>query len=51
MRLLCFKKKKYAALLIGKNGAFKTTDILDDKGKVVSQELVILKRGIVLAVG
>jgi DNA polymerase elongation subunit (family B) len=41
MRLLCFKKKKYAALLINKDGSFKTDP---DTG-----ELDIMKKGIVPA--
>ena len=49
MRLLCIKKKKYVAYLIGKNGKFKTEDILDKYGNVVGSRLVTLKKGIVLA--
>ena len=49
MRLLCLKKKKYAAFLIGKNGEFKTEDILDKDGNVIGNRLQMLKKGIILA--
>lgn len=49
MLLLCFKKKKYAALLIGKDGNYKTVDVVDDYGNVIGTKPDILKRGIVLA--
>ena len=51
MRLLCIRKKKYAALLIGKDGQFKREPLLNDDGEVigVSDKLQMLKRGIVLA--
>lgn len=44
MRMLCIRKKKYAALMIGKNGEYKTE--INEKGE---KEFYILKRGIVLA--
>lgn len=44
MRMLCIRKKKYAALMIGKNGEYKTET--NENGE---KELYILKRGIVLA--
>lgn len=49
MRLLCLKKKKYAAYFIGKDGTFKTEDITDKQGNVVGNRLMMLKKGIVLA--
>ena len=49
MRLLCLKKKKYAAYLVGKDGTFKTEDIMDRDGNVVGSRLMMLKKGIVLA--
>lgn len=51
MRLLVFKKKKYAALLIDKKGNFKCKEIYDENGDLVgySDEYMILKRGIVIA--
>ena len=49
MRLLCLKKKKYAAFLIGKDGNFKTEDILDKLGNVIGSRLSMLKKGIILA--
>lgn len=49
MRLLCLKKKKYAAYLIGKDGSFKTEEITDQHGNVVGNRLAMLKKGIVLA--
>jgi DNA polymerase elongation subunit (family B) len=49
MRLLCLKKKKYAAFLIGKNGKFKTEDIMDRNGNVIGSRLAKLTKGIVLA--
>jgi DNA polymerase elongation subunit (family B) len=49
MRLFCIKKKKYAALLVNKNGTFKTEDILDKHDNVIGSRLVLLKKGIVLA--
>jgi DNA polymerase elongation subunit (family B) len=49
MRLLCLKKKKYAAYLIGKDGNFKTEDITDKHGNVIGKRLMMLKKGIILA--
>jgi DNA polymerase elongation subunit (family B) len=49
MRLLCLKKKKYAAYLIGNNGKFKTEDIMDKNGNVIGNKLMMLKKGIILA--
>jgi DNA polymerase elongation subunit (family B) len=49
MRLLCLKKKKYAALLVAKDGSFKTEDITDKHGNVIGNQLMMLKKGIVLA--
>jgi hypothetical protein len=49
MRLLCLKKKKYAALLIGKDGTFKMEDIMDKHGNVIGNRLAMLKKGIILA--
>jgi DNA polymerase elongation subunit (family B) len=49
MRMLCLKKKKYAAFLIGKDGNFKTENVYDKQGNVVGNKLYMLKRGIVLA--
>ena len=49
MRLLCIKKKKYAAYLIGKDGNFKTEDVTDKHGNVIGSRLIMLKKGIVLA--
>lgn len=49
MRLLCLKKKKYSAYLIGKDGNFKTEDILDRNGNVIGNRLMMLKKGIILA--
>lgn len=49
MRLLCLKKKKYASLLIGKNGEFKKEEICDKFGNVIGETLTILKKGIILA--
>lgn len=49
MRLLCLKKKKYAAYFIGRDGNFKTEDITDKHGNVVGNRLMMLKKGIVLA--
>lgn len=49
MRLLCLKKKKYAAYLIGKDGSFKTEEITDRHGNVIGSRLAMLKKGIVLA--
>ena len=49
MRLLCLKKKKYAALLIGKDGNFKTEDVTDRNGNVIGNRLMMLKKGIILA--
>lgn len=48
MRLLCFKKKKYAALLITKSGKFKEEEVFNEDG-TSSKKLVILTKGIVLA--
>ena len=48
MRLLCLKKKKYAALLIGKNGEFEMENI-EVHGKIVGKKHKTLKKGIVLA--
>ena len=49
MRLLCLKKKKYAAYLVCKDGTFKTEDIMDRDGNVIGSRLMMLKKGIVLA--
>lgn len=51
MRLLCLKKKKYAALLVGKDGSFKRKAIRDADGNVTgyTDEYDMLKKGIVLA--
>lgn len=49
MRLLCLKKKKYAAYLIGKDGNFKNEDVMDKHGNVIGNRLSMLKKGIVLA--
>lgn len=51
MRILCLKKKKYAALLIGKDGKFKYIPILDSDGNTIGykDELMMLLKGIVLA--
>ena len=49
MRLLCLKKKKYAAYLLGKDGNFKTEDITDRNGNAVGKRLSMLKKGIILA--
>ena len=49
MRLLCLRKKKYAAYLIGKDGTFKTEEIKDKHGNVIGNKLAMLKKGIVLA--
>lgn len=49
MRLLCICKKKYAALLIAKDGSFKTEDILDADGNVIGKKNAMLLKGIVLA--
>jgi len=49
MRLLCLKKKKYAAYFIGKDGNFKTEDITDKHGNVIGNRLMMLKKGIILA--
>jgi len=49
MRLLCIKKKKYAAYLLGKDGNFKTEDITDRNGNVIGNRLMMLKKGIILA--
>jgi DNA polymerase elongation subunit (family B) len=51
MRLLCFKKKKYAALLIDKKGNFKKIPKRDETGKIIgyTDRYDMLKKGIVLA--
>lgn len=51
MRLLCLKKKKYAALLVDKKGNFKKIPIRDNSGKITgyTDKYDILKKGIVLA--
>lgn len=49
MRLLCLKKKKYAAYLVEKDGSFERENILDKHGNVIGNRLALLKRGIVLA--
>jgi hypothetical protein len=49
MRMLCLKKKKYAAYLIGKKGTFEEEDIYDKKGEVVGSKKKMLTKGIVLA--
>jgi len=49
MRLLCLRKKKYAAYLIAKDGSFKTDDIMDKLGNIIGSKLSMLIRGIVLA--
>ena len=49
MRLLCIKKKKYAAYLIAKDGSFKLEDILDSEGNVIGSRKAMMTKGIVLA--
>lgn len=49
MRLLCLKKKKYAAYLIGKDGGFKTEEVVDKHGNVIGNRRMMLKKGIILA--
>jgi DNA polymerase delta subunit 1 len=51
MRMLCIKKKKYAALLIDKKGNFKMKPIRDENGEITgySNLFDMLLRGIVLA--
>jgi DNA polymerase elongation subunit (family B) len=49
MRLLCLKKKKYAALLIGRDGNFKVEDLTDKNGNVIGTVLMVMKKGIILA--
>ena len=51
MRLLCLKKKKYAAFLIDKRGDFKKIPIRDADGRIIAytDKLDMLKKGIVLA--
>lgn len=49
MRLLCIKKKKYAAYLIGKDGNFKLEDIMDAEGNVIGSRKILMTKGIVLA--
>ena len=49
MRLLTLKKKKYVALLIAKDGTFKTEDITDKHGNVIGRRPAMLKKGIPLA--
>jgi DNA polymerase elongation subunit (family B) len=48
MRLLCLKKKKYVALLINKDGKFKTEEVTDKYGNVDVKN-VKLTKGVVLA--
>lgn len=49
MRLLCLKKKKYAAYFINKDGNFKMEEIKDRNGNVIDSKIFMLKKGIVLA--
>lgn len=49
MRLLCIRKKKYAAYLINKKGEFDMEDVKDKNGKVIGRKRKMLKKGIVLA--
>lgn len=49
MRLLCLKKKKYAAFLIAKDGTFKLDNICDKNGNIIGTTKSMLKKGIVLA--
>lgn len=51
MRILVFKKKKYASLLINKKGNFVKIPIRNSEGEIIgeSDNYDILKRGIVLA--
>jgi len=49
MRLLCIKKKKYAAFLIAKDGSYKTEEVKDREGNVTGTRRCMLKKGIVLA--
>ena len=49
MRLLCLKKKKYVALLVNKDGNFKTEEITDKYGNVIDVKNVKLNKGVVLA--
>lgn len=49
MRMVVFKKKKYAAYYIGKNGKYKTKEILDEYGQVIGTKNELLVRGIILA--
>lgn len=48
MRLLCLKKKKYAAYLISKDGTFKTEEAIDSNGNPI-RRLMLLTKGIILA--
>lgn len=49
MRLLCLKKKKYAAYFIGKDGSFKRVDVYDENGNIVGSKMFVYERGIILA--
>lgn len=47
MKILCLRKKHYAALIIDLDGNYKTDKIYDTKGNVIGDSLFILKKGIV----
>jgi len=49
MRVLCLRKKKYAAYLITKDGNFKMEDITNEKGDKIGTQRAMLKKGIILA--
>jgi hypothetical protein len=49
MRIACFKKKKYAAYIIAKDGSFKLENILDSDGNIVGSRKMMMTKGIVLA--
>lgn len=49
MRIMCFKKKKYAALLYDKKGNLYQDDVKNEKGIVVGKTDTMLTRGIVLS--
>lgn len=49
MKILCLKKKHYAALIIDLDGNYKTDKVYDSKGNVTGDSLYILKKGIVPA--
>lgn len=49
MRMVIFRKKKYAAYYIGKNGKYKTKELYDEFGQVIGHKKELLVRGIILA--